>query len=671
MPYEPKDAKSVFLHALEIVDFAERAAFIARACNGNPDLQARVESLIKASSEPDSLIDGDGGPLGSLPIDEKNRPDKTQDYLGVEESSSSPLRLGGYLIREVIGRGGMGIVLRALDEKLNRVVAIKVLASDLARQPQARRRFLREAQAAAAVSHDHVVTIHAVDDGSGESTVPFIVMECVVGQSLQQKIDSVGAFQVKEILRIGMQIAFGLAAAHKQGLVHRDIKPSNILLENGVERVKITDFGLARAADEIGMTVSGQIAGTPQYMSPEQAMGQPVDQRSDLFSLGSILYAMCTGRPAFRADSAVAVLRRVCDDTPRAIDEVNPEIPDWMISIVNRLMAKKKEDRFQSAGEVATILESWLAHLQQPESAPRPAADSLRIPSTAIQSNGNALIGVPRTWWPQRNQWLKAAGQTFLLCAYLGGMICFLSLRHTSGLDSNGRATFTYEIGLPSPWYEFEVNSDPLIPSRSDFHWWSSSLLFGVGGAAVYQIYWGIEKSRSRRVSRWRKPSIMIGIWVLAAFIAVGVGQWMGFATLNRQGALLVGPNPQPEARVSREEVRELERILELALKDLEDVRRRFASHSVSVSVMTEAEARATEAELRLAQANRDSQLVERCLAILVEQHKKLLDFARKQFEAGVIPESEVRRAEATLLDIQRRSRVLREAGQQSLQNGS
>ena len=124
-------------------------------------------------------------------------------------------------------------------------------------------------------------------------------MECISGPSLQQKIDASGALQLAQILRIGMQIASGLAAAHAQGLVHRDIKPANILLENGIERVKITDFGLARSIDDVRITQAGAVYGTPQYMSPEQAQGERVDQRSDLFSLGSVMYAMCTGRPPF------------------------------------------------------------------------------------------------------------------------------------------------------------------------------------------------------------------------------------------------------------------------------------------------------------------------------------------------------------------------------------
>src|SRR5262249_30816777 len=169
---------------------------------------------------------------------------------------------------------------------------------------------------------------------------------------------------VLEILRIGLQIAEGLAAAHRQGLIHRDIKPANILLENSVERVKITDFGLARAVDDASLTRSGVIAGTPAYMSPEQAGGERVDPRSDLFSLGSVLYALCTGHPPFRANTAMAVLKRVCDDTPRPIREINPEIPEWLCAVVARLQAKDPGQRYESAAEVAALLSRRLAQLQ-------------------------------------------------------------------------------------------------------------------------------------------------------------------------------------------------------------------------------------------------------------------------------------------------------------------
>ena len=220
------------------------------------------------------------------------------DFLDASKNADHLGRLGAYEIVEVIGRGGMGIVLRGIDSRLNRVVAIKVLAPELASNPNARRRFYREGQAAAAVSHDHVVTIHAVDD---HERLPYLVMEFVAGESLEECIRRTGPLPVESVLRMGRQAALGLAAAHEVGLVHRDMKPANILLENGIQRVRITDFGLARAIDDVSITQTGTVTGTPLYMSPEQAGGEKIDHRSDLFSLGSVLYTMCTGRPAFRA----------------------------------------------------------------------------------------------------------------------------------------------------------------------------------------------------------------------------------------------------------------------------------------------------------------------------------------------------------------------------------
>lgn len=367
MSYQPADAKSIFLQAMELPSAAERMAFVERACAGQPQLQERVKILLKTALDPDSLLDQPAAELDAtqtVPHDAHSL-----DFLRPCDEPGALGKLGAYTVLEVIGRGGMGIVLRAMDSKLHRVVAIKVLAPEFAGNLQARKRFLREAQAAAAVSHDHVVTIHAVDD---DEKLPLIVMECIVGQSLQQKIDRVGALRLNEILRIGMQTAAGLAAAHAQGLVHRDVKPANILLENGVERVKLTDFGLARMVDDASVTQSGIIAGTPQFMSPEQARGDSIDHRSDLFSLGCVMYAMCVGHAPFRASTTMGVLKRVCDEAPRPIHDGNPDIPAWLIKIVDKLLAKSPADRFQTTSEVADLLRRCLAHCQQPNQVPLP-----------------------------------------------------------------------------------------------------------------------------------------------------------------------------------------------------------------------------------------------------------------------------------------------------------
>jgi serine/threonine-protein kinase len=281
-------------------------------------------------------------------------------------------RLGRYEVQRVLGQGGFGVVLRAHDPDLQRAVAIKVLAPHLAASDLARQRFTREARASAALRDDHIVAIH--DVGSFQEGWPYFVMEYVEGQSLQEKLRRGAPLPLVEVLRIGMQIAASPAAAHKQGLVHRDIKPGNILLENGVERVKITDFGLVQAAgDTSRLTQTGAVAGTPEYMAPEQAEGKQVDHRADLFSLGSVLYVLCTGRSPFRASTPLATLRRVCEESPPPARSLNPAVPDWLEAIIGKLHAKAPADRFQSAAEVADLLGQWLQHLQQGGSATSPA----------------------------------------------------------------------------------------------------------------------------------------------------------------------------------------------------------------------------------------------------------------------------------------------------------
>jgi eukaryotic-like serine/threonine-protein kinase len=284
-------------------------------------------------------------------------------------------RLGGYEIVGIVGRGGMGIVLKGFDGALNRYLAIKVLAPHLAASGSARRRFARESQAAAAVVHENVIAIHGVSeirtdeqDSAEPAGLPFLVMPYIRGESLQKRLDRLGPLG-----RIGRQMAAGLAAAHAQGLIHRDIKPANILLESGVERLQITDFGLARTVDDASMTRTGVIAGTPQYMSPEQACGEAVDTRSDLFSLGSVLYAMCTGRPPFRAETSYGILRRITDSDPRPIREIRPDTPDWLVAIIEKLHAKSANERLATAEEVSQLLEQCLAHVQQPDRQPLPA----------------------------------------------------------------------------------------------------------------------------------------------------------------------------------------------------------------------------------------------------------------------------------------------------------
>jgi hypothetical protein len=232
-------------------------------------------------------------------------------------------------------------------------------------------------------------------------------MELVEGTSLEHTIDSRGPLPLHEIVRIGSQIASGLRAAHQRGLVHRDIKPANILLEASTQRVKITDFGLARAVDDGHLSKEGRIAGTPQFMSPEQAKGLRVDHRSDLFSLGCVLYAMCTGRLAFSAATALTTLRGICDAQPAPIHQANASIPPWLEELVGRLLEKDPNRRPQTAGEVAHAL------LQHRSCGPAPA------PSTSPAMNPPAALP------PRRQRWIAAALASVAL-VFLAGVIIII-----------------------------------------------------------------------------------------------------------------------------------------------------------------------------------------------------------------------------------------------------
>ena len=335
-----------------------------------------------------------GSHATSPPGDDRFFPaDFAVDFLDPCDQPGTIGRIDDIEILEVIGQGGMGIVLKGYQRELGRYVAVKVMAPHLATSGSARQRFAREARAAAAIVHPHVMAIHSVNSSS---RLPYLVMPFVACESLQERLDREGPLELKQILRIGRQVAAGLAAAHAQGLVHRDVKPANILLEKGVDRVMLTDFGLARAADDASLTRTGVIAGTPQYMSPEQARGESVDARSDLFSLGSVIYAMCTGHPPFRAETSYGVLRRITDAEPRPIREVNPDLPVWLASIVVRLHEKESVDRFESATDVAELLEACLSHVQQPTTVPLP--ESLEEQAARSAAAGQGRIGRAASW---------------------------------------------------------------------------------------------------------------------------------------------------------------------------------------------------------------------------------------------------------------------------------
>lgn len=285
------------------------------------------------------------------------------------ENPHSLGQLAHYDIKEAVGVGGMSIVLKAIDNQLNRTVAVKLLSPLLAASDSARLRFSREARSAAAILHPCVTPVFSVSEWRG---LPFLVMPFIEGETLQKYLSQNPRVTLRAMIMIGIQIADGLEAAHRSGIIHRDIKPANILLEGGILGIRITDFGLARTIGESNITQSGIIAGTPSYMSPEQARGVQLDHRSDLFSFGSVLYALATGQPPFSAETPLGVLRKIIKEEPRPVREFRPDLPEWFSTLIHRLLQKEAEDRFSTAGQVSSLLNQCQQHLLPGSEVPVP-----------------------------------------------------------------------------------------------------------------------------------------------------------------------------------------------------------------------------------------------------------------------------------------------------------
>ncbi len=376
-------------------------------------------------------------------------------------------RLGPFRVIRVLGAGGMGAVYQAIDPALGRSVALKVLRSRLAGVGVARERFLREARAAAALEHDHVVAIYQVGEDKG---IPYLAMPLLHGQSLSDRLHNGPQLAVAEILRIGREVATGLAAAHDRGLVHRDIKPANIWLEEGSGRVKILDFGLARsvAAGPAGrLTQDGTILGTPAYMAPEQTRGDGrVDYRSDLFSLGSVLYRMATGKPPFSATNAAAMLVALVRENPAPPNQINLEIPPELSALILKLLAKDPDERFPSAQAVIDTIRAIekaraprepaiaSAPAQPPELGPALAIDTgedapgsfVLRPSTRSGSHG-------RTPGPARTRTMDGNKRRLLTRGWwiAGGTALVLVLGFLAVIDRLPLLVDTGELVLDSP----------------------------------------------------------------------------------------------------------------------------------------------------------------------------------------------------------------------------
>jgi serine/threonine protein kinase len=375
----------------------------------NPHLEQLKERLralpAYAGSVPEATRPGsDSGERIAPPAGEAT--ERIYSFLAPARGQGEIGWLGDYRIIRLVGQGGMGAVFEAEDPRLKRRVAIKVLRPELAATPAACQRFLREAQAAAALVHENIVTIHHVDQAAG---LPFLIMPLLQGESLAERLKRQRRLPPAEVLRIGREIAEGLAAAHEAGLIHRDIKPANLWLEKH-GRVKILDFGLARSAvDHVHLTQTGAIVGTPAYMAPEQARREPVDARSDLFSLGCVLYHLATGRMPFRGVDTMSILLALVQDQPKSPGDLNPELPPALSELILKLLAKQPSGRPESARAVSDALQA-IERRTHPQDAPSPERAR---PRRVLIATGAAvlLVGV------------ALAGQTILRITGKGGKV--------------------------------------------------------------------------------------------------------------------------------------------------------------------------------------------------------------------------------------------------------
>ena len=367
-PERWRKIKEIAFEAMEL-EPEKRAAFLQAEVGGDDELRQRVEKLI--------ALDAKSG-------------DTFADAIGAAAAAAGPpsgsagkdgrigWRISHYRIIEKIGEGGMGVVYKAEDTKLGRFVALKFLAPHLLRDADARKRFEREARAAAALDHPNICAVHEIDEADGRT---FIVLAFLDGQTLSAKIAE-GPLEISDVRSIAVQLAEGLAAAHDQGVVHRDMKPDNVMLVHGARRLaKIMDFGLAQLAGSTRLSGEGSTMGTIAYMSPEQAQGDKVDQRSDIWSLGATLYEMLSGQRPFQGEFDQAIVYSILNEDPRPLSDLRQDVPEDLARIVGTALAKRPQDRYQQAGEILRDLGAprvQASGVARPAPAPAHAATSRR-----------------------------------------------------------------------------------------------------------------------------------------------------------------------------------------------------------------------------------------------------------------------------------------------------
>ena len=340
--------EKLYHSALEVEE-SRRKAFLDQACSGDGELRREVESLLACQPSAEQFIEAPALEVTAKGMT-RNRP---QSLIGQQ--------IGSYQILSLLGTGGMGEVYQARDTRLKRTVAIKVLPQNKLSDPERKTRFIQEARAASALNHPNIITVY--DIGS-EGGIDFMVMENIGGKSLDQLIPRKG-MRLNEVLKLGVQMADAMAKAHSARIIHRDLKPGNVMVTDD-GRVKILDFGLAKLTEALNsgegttqmlsLTETGTIVGTASYMSPEQAEGKKVDARSDIFSFGSVLYEMVTGKKAFQGESKMSTLTSVLKQEPKPVSQLIPGVPAALEKIIQRCLRKDPGRRFHHMDDLRVEL---------------------------------------------------------------------------------------------------------------------------------------------------------------------------------------------------------------------------------------------------------------------------------------------------------------------------
>jgi eukaryotic-like serine/threonine-protein kinase len=381
------------------------------------------------------------------------------------------LLAGRYELDGVVGRGGMAEVYRGRDIRLDRIVAVKTLRGDLAGDQTLQERFRREAQSAASLNHPSIVAVYDTgEDTTGPAPVPYIVMEYAEGRTLSDLMRDGRRLLPERVLEVADGVLGALEYSHRNGIVHRDIKPSNVMLARTGE-VKVMDFGIARAlaGDQVTITLAAQVIGTVQYLSPEQARGERVDARSDLYSAGCLLYELLTGHPPFGGDSPAAIIYQHVRQNPVPPSQADPQVPRWADAIVLKAMAKIPADRYQSAGEMRADIQRAMSG--KPVSPPqaemlqqtRPLGAAMAAPpASPIQGRGQGVGEEPPSGGRRRAAWWVLFGVLLLAAA---GVAVYLAL---AGGGDRKKVAVPRVAGLTYEQASQEIVTGHLQPRRID-----------------------------------------------------------------------------------------------------------------------------------------------------------------------------------------------------------